>query len=451
MKIIVVGCGKIGTSIATELNAEGHDVVAVDISNEAVHNLSDSLDVMGIAGNGATYGVLMEAGVDTADIVIAATALDEVNIYTCLMAKRAGAEHTIARVRNPEYSRDLFRVKEQLGLSMEINPEKTAANEISRLLRFSGSLEVDSFSKGNVELIKIKLPENSVINDKKISEIDILKGRVRICSVERESEFFIPNGDFILRGGDLISIVAAANTAPKFFKKINVTVGRSKDVVLLGGGKISYYLAQTLLEVGTKVKIIEKNKKRCNYLAEALPNAVIIHGDCMDQQLLLSEGIEHATGVVALMDYDEENILSSMYVKSVSNAAVITKVNNTSFDSMLNKFGFDRIIHPKNLIGEYIARYVRAVQNTQGSNVETLYRLNDDRIEALEFNVRTESDVTDKPIRMLNLKDDLQIICIIRGNRLILPQGSDIINQGDMLVILTKQKGLTAVEDILRS
>lgn len=450
MKIIVVGCGKIGTSIATELNAEGHDVVVVDINNEAVQNLSDSLDVLGITGNGATYNVLMEAGVDNADVVIAAAARDEVNIYTCLMAKCAGAQHTIARVRNPEYSHDLFRVKEHLGLSMEINPEKTAANEISRLLRFSGSLEVDSFSKGKVELIKIKLPENSVIIDKKISDIDILKGRVRICSVERNNEYFVPNGDFVLHGGDLISIVSAADTASKFFRKINATIGRSKNVVLLGGGKISYYLAKKLLEVGTSVKIIEKNEERCHYLAESLSNVIIIHGDCMDQQLLLSEGIQHATGVVALMDYDEENILSSMYVKSVSDAAVITKVNNTSFDHMLSKFGFDRIIHPKNLIGEYIARYIRAVQNTQGSNVETLYRLNDDKIEALEFNVRTESKVTGIPIKNLNLKDDLQIICIIRGSKLILPQGSDTITRGDMLVIMTKQKGLTAVEDILK-
>lgn len=449
MKIIVVGCGKVGTSIATQLNAENHNITVVDIDREAVQNLSNSLDIMGVEGNGATYEVLLEAGAETADLLIAAAERDEINLYSCLIAKSAGVPHTIARVRNPVYTKDLPKIKDTLGLSMSINPELTAANEISRLLRFSGALEIDAFSRGMVELIKVSLPEDSTINDKKISQIDILKGKVRICSVERGDEVYIPNGDFVLKGGDKISVVSKPEIAAKFFKRINVAIGKSRDVLLLGGGKISYYLARTLIKSGANVKIIEKNPERCAELSELLPEAVIIQGDCMDQSLLLSEGIEHVQGIAALMDYDEENILISIYAKGVSKAKVITKVNNTSFDSIISGFNLDRVIHPKNLTGEYIARYIRAMQNSFGSNVETLYKLNDDKIEALEFRVKKTSKATGVPIKDLNLKDNLQIICINRHGKIILPQGSDAIQPDDTVVVITKHKGLSDLDDIL--
>ncbi len=425
MRIVIVGCGKVGTSIASQLNAEGHDIVVVDIDRNAVQNLSNSLDVMGIEGNGASYEVLAEAGAEKADLVIAAAALDEVNLYTCLMAKAAGTTHTIARVRNPQYAADIHRVKDTLGLSMSINPELTAAKEMSRLLRFSGALEIDTFSRGSVELIKVALPEDSSIANKKISQIDILKGKVRICLVERGNEVFIPNGDFVLLGGDRISVASKADVAAKFFKRISVSIGKSRDVILLGGGKISFYLAKNLITSGASVKIIEKNSDRCWELTNILPEAVVIQGDCMDQDLLLSEGVEHADGVAALMDYDEENILISLYIQSVSKAKVITKVNNASFDSILHGLNIKTIIHPKNLTGEYIASYIRAMQNSLGSNVETLYKLNDDAVEALEFRVRSTSRVTGIPLQELNLKDNLQVISINRHGKIILPQGSD--------------------------
>ena len=451
MKIIIVGCGKVGVSIATELNLEGHDITVIDVNKNKVQEISDTLDIMGIEGNGATYEVLAEAGADSADLLIAATALDETNIYSCLMAKSAGVKHTIARVRNPEYTMDLFRVKDQLGLSMAINPELTASNEISRLLRLSGALEIDSFSKGLVEIIKVAIPNDSIICNKKLSEIDILKGKVRICSVERGDEVYIPNGDFIIQGGDKISVVTRPETALKFFRKINVAMGKSRDVFILGGGKITYYLAKNLIKSGVNVKIIEKNEERCNHLAEVLPEAIIIHGDCMNQNLLLSEGIEHASGVVALMDMDEENILISMYIKSISKTKVITKVNTTFFDEIMDNLDINCIVHPKNLTGEYIARYIRAMQNSAGSNVETLYRLSDDRVEALEFRVRNNSKIVGEKIKDLSLKSDLQIICINRKGKIILPQGTDSIQPDDMVMVVTKQKGLGALEDILQN
>ncbi|WP_294387791.1 Trk system potassium transporter TrkA [uncultured Ruminococcus sp.] len=450
MRIVIVGCGKVGTSIASQLNAEGHDIVVVDIDRNAVQNLSNSLDIMGIEGNGASYEVLAEAGAEKADLVIAAAALDEVNLYTCLMAKAAGTTHTIARVRNPQYAADIHRIKDTLGLSMSINPELTAAKEMSRLLRFSGALEIDTFSRGSVELIKVALPENSAIANKRISQIDVLKGRVRICLVERGDEVFIPNGDFVLQGGDRISVASKVDVAAKFFKRISVSIGKSRDVILLGGGKISFYLAKNLLDSGANVKIIEKNPNRCWELTNILPEAVVIQGDCMDQDLLLSEGIEHADGVAALMDYDEENILISLYIQSVSKAKIITKVNNTSFDSILHNLKIKTIIHPKNLTGEYIASYIRAMQNSLGSNVETLYKLNDDAVEALEFRVRSTSRVTGIPLQELNLKDNLQVISINRHGKIILPQGSDKIMCDDTVVVITKHKGLSDLDDILK-
>lgn len=450
MRIVIVGCGKVGTSIASQLNAEGHDIVVVDIDRNAVQNLSNSLDIMGIEGNGASYEVLAEAGAEKADLVIAAAALDEVNLYTCLMAKAAGTTYTIARVRNPQYAADIHRVKDTLGLSMSINPELTAAKEMSRLLRFSGALEIDTFSRGSVELIKVALPENSAIANKRISQIDVLKGRVRICLVERGDEVFIPNGDFVLQGGDRISVASKVDVAAKFFKRISVSIGKSRDVILLGGGKISFYLAKNLLDSGANVKIIEKNPDRCWELTNILPEAVVIQGDCMDQDLLLSEGIEHADGVAALMDYDEENILISLYIQSVSKAKIITKVNNTSFDSILHNLKIKTIIHPKNLTGEYIASYIRAMQNSLGSNVETLYKLNNDAVEALEFRVRSTSRVTGIPLQELNLKDNLQVISINRHGKIILPQGSDKIMCDDTVVVITKHKGLSDLDDILK-
>lgn len=280
MKIIIVGCGKVGTSIATELNSEGHQIRVVDTNKFAVRRLADSIDAMGIEGNGAIYETLAEAEVSSADLVIAATARDEVNLYTCLLAKNSGAKNTIARVRNPEYTNDLFRVKEALGLSMSINPELTAAIEISRLLRYSGALEIDSFSKGAADLIKVYVPETSPIAGKAVSKIDIQKGKVRICTVERGKEVFIPNGDFIIQAGDKVSVVAKPDIATKFFKKANISIGKCRDVVILGGGRISYYLAQKLLKGGASVKIIEKNPGRCEELAYSLHDATIINGDC---------------------------------------------------------------------------------------------------------------------------------------------------------------------------
>lgn len=451
MNIIIVGCGKVGSTIAKQLNAEGHDIVVVDKDSDRIEQVTESLDVLGVEGNGATYKTLMEAGVKNAHLLIAVTAADELNLYCCLIAKCIGNVHTIARVRNPEYTVDLPLLKEELRLSMSINPELTSAREMTKLLKFPGAIEIDTFSKGMVELIKIRIGEDSPIAGKKIVDTaKLFKDKVKVCIAERNDEVYIPNGDFCINSGDKISVIVQSDEAQKILKKLGVISGKSRNVLILGGSKTAYYLAKNLLQSGNNVKIIERNPQRCIELCEALPGATIINGDAMDQDLLLSEGIEHANGVAALMDFDEENIIVSLYAKSISKAKIITKINTIAFDSIISNLHLDSIIDPKHITGEYIVRYVRSMQNTLGSNVETLYKISEDKAEALEFRVRENSPVTDVPIKDLKLKDNLQIACINRQGKMFLPMGSDMIMLHDTVIVITKHKGLNDLKDILK-
>lgn len=452
MKIIIVGCGKIGSTIARELNDEGHHIVVIDKNPQAVENLTGSIDIMGITGNGASFEILQEAEIENADLIIAVTGADELNIYCCLLARSAGVRHTIARVRNPEYTNDLPRIKDILGLSLSINPELICAREMDRLLKFPGAIEIDTFAKGIVELIKINVPENSFLSNVQVkSTAHFFKGKVRICTVERNGETFIPNGDFVIHSDDKISLLASSSEATKILKKLGLLSSRSRSVVILGGSKTAFYLADYLIRAGVKVKIIEKNKERCEVLAERLHDAVIINGNCMDLDLMTAEGVENANGIVALMNNDEENILISLYLRKISGAKIITKINNESFGSIVDSLKLDSIINPKRLAGEQIAKYVRSMQNSLGSSVETLYNISENNdVEALEFRVKEESWVTGIPLKDLKLKDNLQIACINRNGRIIRPSGLDTIELHDTVIVVTKYTGLSKLEDILK-
>lgn len=452
MKIIIVGCGKIGSTIARELNDEGHHIVVIDKNPQAVENLTGSIDIMGITGNGTSFEILQEAEIENADLIIAVTGADELNIYCCLLARSAGVRHTIARVRNPEYTKDLPRIKDILGLSLSINPELICAREMDRLLKFPGAIEIDTFAKGIVELIKINVPENSFLSNVQVkSTAHFFKGKVRICTVERNGETFIPNGDFVIHSDDKISLLASSSDATKILKKLGLLSSRSRSVVILGGSKTAFYLADYLIRAGVKVKIIEKNKERCEVLAERLHDAVIINGNCMDLDLMTAEGVENANGIVALMNNDEENILISLYLRKISGAKIITKINNESFGSIVDSLKLDSIINPKRLAGEQIAKYVRSMQNSLGSSVETLYNISENNdVEALEFRVKEESWVTGIPLKDLKLKDNLQIACINRNGRIIRPSGLDTIELHDTVIVVTKHTGLSKLEDILK-
>ena len=452
MNIIIVGCGRVGRSIAEQLNLEGHSITIHDERGDVFEKLSDTQNIMALQGNGATYGVLNEAGVSDCDLLIAVTAADELNLYTCLLAKNAGVNSTIARVRNPDYIHDVNIVKDDLKLSLVINPEKPCAAEIARLVKYSGAVNISSFAGGKIDIIKIRINEDSVLADKKVVDCaSILKGGIRLSFIERGGEFFIPNGEFILRAGDLVSFAAPSAAAAKLLRSLGHIPKKARYVMILGGSKIAFYLAKALCEVGVSVKIIENRLERCEHLSEYLPGVMIIHGDAMDEDMLLAEGVNVADAVVCLMNTDEENLLASLYVRQVNpRAKIVTELGNLKFSSVVDRLPLDSIIRPKQLTGEYIIRYVRGMQNTVGNNVEAMYKIADGKAEVLEFRVRENSALTSVPLSKLNLKNALQIVCISRSGEVIIPGGSDTLEKGDSVIVVTKQTGLNDLKDILR-
>lgn len=449
MNIIIVGCGKVGISLAERLSAEGHDLVMVDISAKKIEEVSNRLDIMGVVGNGASFAVQQEAGVEAADLFIAVTTADELNLLCCLMAKKSGCA-TIARVRNPMYSQEIGFIREQLGISMIINPELTAAREIAKLLKFPSAIKIDTFAKGRVELLRFRLKPEVGFGGKSIMDImGRLKTDVLICAVERDNEVIIPNGSFVLQDSDILSIVGSLESTAQFFEKIGVRSRKVKNSLIIGGGTIAHYLAKDLLKVGFRVRIIEKNPERCDYLTEVLPGADIINGDGSDEELLLEEGLTYADSVISLTGLDEENIFLSLFAKKHSNAKLVAKVNRIAFNDVVDSLDIDSVIYPKYLTADYILQYVRARQNSIGSNVETLYQLFDGRAEALEFSINEASEVTDVPLMELNLKPNLLICCINRKGKILTPRGQNKINVGDTVIVVTTNRGLNDIRDIL--
>ena len=451
MKIIIVGGGKTGAAIAGNLSDEGHDITVIDTDAVRLESICANNDVLGINGNGMNYASLYEAGIEDADILIAVTGSDEENLLCCLFAKKTGNCSTIARVRNPMYIKENNFIKEQIGLSMIINPELAAANEISRLLRFPSAIEINTFAKGKLEQLTFKIPYGSVLDGKNLTFVrSKIENNLLFCSVERDGRFFIPSGNFELKSGDKASIVISPKVARRFFKKIGIETHSVRNAMIVGGGTIAYYLAQQLLYEGVDVKIIEIDKARCNHLAEKLPEALIINGDASDKDLLLQEGIATTKAFVALSGFDEENVLLSLYAKQMSKAKVITKINRIAFDSVIAKLDLDSVIYPRNITAEYILQYVRAKQNAVGNNVENLYKLIEDNVEALEFKINENAPIIGIPLHEMKLKDNLLICGINRAGRIIIPQGEDTICAGDTVIVVTSHKKLNDVRDILK-
>lgn len=451
MKIIIVGCGKVGASLAERLSLEGHDLVLVDLSAKKIEEASSRYDAMGIVGNGASFNVQTDAGVEDADLFIAVTGADELNLLCCLIAKKAGKCQTIARVRNPMYSKEISFIREQLGISMIINPELTTAREILKLLKFPSAIKIDTFAKGRVELLRFKLPSEVGLGGLTVMEvINRLKTDVLICAVERNEEVVIPNGNYVLHDNDMLSIVGSLKETAQFFEKIGLKSKRVKNSLIIGGGTIAHYLALSLLKLGFRVRIIEMNKDRCDYLSGLLPGADIINGDGSNQHLLMEHGLAHADSFVALTNMDEENIFLSLFAKKHSSAKLISKVNRIAFNDVVDSLDIGSVIYPKYLTADYILQYVRACQNSIGSNVETLYKILDNRAEALEFSIRESSEVTDVPLMDLNLKDNLLICCINRNGTILTPRGQNIIKVGDTVIVVTTVRGLRDIRDILK-
>ncbi|MEI3191780.1 MAG: Trk system potassium transporter TrkA [Lachnospiraceae bacterium] len=447
MNIIIAGCGKVGRALAEQLSREKHDITVIDRKPEAIQQITNIADVRGVVGNGASFEIQMDAGIDTADLMIAVTDADEVNLLCCLIAKKAGGCQTIARVRNPVYHHEIHHIKDELGLSMVINPEWAAAMEMARLLRFPSAIDIDTFANGRIELLRFQLEEQNPLCNNKIKDLHMLsRCEVLICIVERGNEVLIPSGEVELKAGDMISVVASPVNASRFFKTIGIETNQVKNTMIIGGGKISFYLAKRLLEMGIQVKIIEKDRDACERLCEILPKAMIINGDGTDRELLAEEGLAKAEGFAALTNMDEENVMLALYAKSMSKAKKITKVNRNTFDTIIGSLNIGSLIYPKHITSETILQYVRAMQNSIGSNVETLYRLVDGNAEALEFVIKGKSEVTDIPLQELQLKPHILVCAINRKGKIIIPKGQDCIQEGDSVVIITKDCG--AYKDI---
>ena len=450
MKIIIVGCGKVGTTLAEQLNRENHDITLIDCDSEALQSISDSTDVMSVTGNGAVYQVQMEAGIKEADLLIATTNSDELNMLCCLIAKKAGNCHTIARIRNPEYSAEINYIREELNLSLAINPELAAAREIARLLRFPNAIKIELFAKGRIELLKFMIPKDSILDRMKVMDVvSRLKSNVLICAVERGDDVVIPDGNFEMRGGDKISFIAPHADCADFFRKAGIENNTVNSAMFVGGGKLTVYLAKALADTKIKIKIIEQDEERCRILSELLPHAMIIHGDGADQKLLLEEGIRQTEAFASLTGFDEENILLSLYAASQSRAKLITKVNKIAFENVINALNLGSVIYPKMLTADIILQYVRAMQNSMGSNIETLYKIVADKAEALEFRVRGDSPVLGIPLEKLRTRNNLLVACINRNGRIIMPRGKDTLEAGDTVIIVTTHTGLNDLKDIL--
>lgn len=450
MKIIIVGCGKVGKTLAEELNKEDNEVTVIDRQYASVEEISNKFDVMGVVGNGASYKTQMEAGIEKADILIAVTGSDELNLLCCLIAKRAGNCQTIARVRNPEYSAEIGFVKEALGLAMTINPEFAAAQEIARVLRFPSAIKIDTFAKGRVEMLKFRVPAQSRLDGMLVMSIAPKLGAdVLVCAVERGGEIFIPKGDFRLQEKDVLSIIADPKKASDFFKKIGIETHQVKDTMIVGGGDTAYYLAKLLLPTGIDVKLIERDERRCSTLSELLPKAQIIHADGSEQIVLIEEGVGQAEAFVALTNIDEENVMLSLFARSQTKGKIATKINRMDFDRVIKELDLDTTVYPKKITAQYILQFVRAMKNSIGCNVETMYRILDDKAEALEFVVRENSELPGVPLEQLQIKENTLVACIIRGRKIIIPRGKDVMQVGDSVVIVTTTLGLKDIRDVI--
>lgn len=451
MNIIIVGCGRIGSTLVEELSGENHDIAIVDEKADIVQNLANTHDVLGVIGNGASYNILLEAGVEHADMIIAVTNSDELNLLCCLIAKKAGTCETVARVRNPVYHKEIGFIQEEMGISKVLNPELGAALEIARLLRFPSAMEVNQFSKGRVELLKYRIPAGSILNDMLLVDVsNRLQCEILICAVERKRELIIPNGNFRLKERDIISFVGRPNCAMEFFRRIEEKEDQIHEVMIIGGSKIGFYLSNLLISSGISVKLVDQSLKRCEKLNEELPDAMVIYGNGMDHDLLMEEGLMDCDAVISLTNHDEENMFLSLYAQSQTDAKLITKVQKMNYDAMIERLDLGSMIYPEYITAQYIVQYVRAKQNSIGSNIENLYKLMDGRAEALEFHIQKNSPVIGKPIQELSILDNLLICSIYHDGKARILNGQDQIEEDDLVVVVTTQKGLHDIKDILK-
>ncbi len=451
MKIIIVGCGKIGNSILASLVNEGHDVVAIDVNQSVLSETTNIYDVMCVCGSGTDCEVLNEAGIDKAELLVAVTGSDELNMLCCFIARRMGAKHTIARLRNPEYSESSRAfLQNELNLSLAINPEAMVARELYNMLKLPAAAKIDTFSGRNFEMVEFILKPDSKLHG--ISLIELRKKyqvNMLVCAVERGENVYIPDGNFVLQSGDRISVTAETQEIVKFLKMIDLAQKKARSVMILGASRTAYYLAKMLIASGNSVKIVDKDRERCNEFCKALPKAVVINGDGAHQEVLLEEGLQSTDALVTLTGLDEENILLSFFAKTQNVPHVITKINRDEFKATAEAMGIDCFVSPRKTVSDRLCSYARALESTIGSKVETLYKIMNEKAEALEFIVDEDCEIVGVPLKELKLKKNTLVAGINRNRRSIIPSGNDMILSGDKVVIITSGLRINDIADII--
>ncbi len=452
MQIIIVGCGKVGRTLIAQLSREDNNITIVDKDAQVVRDLSTVYDVMGVVGNGTSYSVLQEAGLEVADMVIAVTESDEVNLLTCVIAKQKTDCHTIARVRNPIYSEERHFLRTELKLSMTINPEFEAAKEMARLLQFPNAIEVDSFAHDRIDMLRFKVPVDSILDGKPLKTISQhLNQNVLVCIAERRGNVTIPNGDYVVNTGDILTVIMLPGQADQFFRRIGVRINRVRNAMIIGGGEISYYLIRKLIKMGIDVKVIEKDRARCEELNDHFPQITIDCADGSDQDVLNEEHLEDMDAFVACTGIDEVNAILTLYAQERVQKKTIAKMNHVDFNEVIDKLQLDSIVNPKQLTAQKILQYVRATGNGLDSNVETLYRMLNGRVEAMEFNICEQSKLIGIKLQNMKIKDSTLIAGILREGKLIIPGGQDEFLEGDTVIVVTTHLGFRDLYDILES
>ena len=449
MRIVIIGLGTIGKTILNSLSGEGHTITIIDEDKDKIENLIEKYDVSGVVGNGACIDIQREANVKDADLAIVLTNSDELNVFACLVAKKIGVKNTIARVRNPKYRKQIMDMKDELGISMIVNPEKDTATEIFNLINLPSIAKVEHFAKGKVLLVEIVAEKGcSLIGETLVSLGKKLTSKVLICAVQRGSSVTIPSGNFLIEEGDRIHFTSDANSLRNFLSEIHLVKSPLKNIMIVGGSKIGYYLADELSKKKYKIKLIESNKDIADELADSLPRTTIIHGNGTQHDLLLEEGIEAMDAFVALPDIDEENMIVSMFANKMKVKRTITQIKSDDLYGMLEELGITNNVSPKDIVANRIISYIRALENTRGSNVLTLYRLVNRQVEALEFLAKRQDKIYNKPLRELKIKENCLIACIIRNNAVIIPDGNSSIALGDNVIVVTTHKNFDDLTDI---
>lgn len=452
MNIIVIGAGRMGQSLAGRLIEEGHSVTAVDWDPDKIEHISTNYDVMALQGNGADYEVLTEAGAEDADLLLAVTSDDAVNMLCCLTARKLGVGNTVARVRTMEYFRQLVFFKEELGLSLVFNPEHDAAAEISRILRIPSAAKVESFAKGRAEMVEFTITAGMPICGMKLSQLGGRYGSgILISAVQRNSDVVIPTGSYTLEAGDVVHVVGAPAKMSAFFKAIGTHKRSVRDVMILGGGRISLYLGRELIDAGIRVKIIEEDEEHCETIKEILPKAEVLLGDGTDPRLLEEEGIRTTDAFVALTGSDQNNIITSMFAARSGAGKVITKINQEVFRTMVGSHKLDSFVTPTSIASDNIVQYVRAMQNSlDASGIESLHEIADGKAEVIEFLIRKDAPYLNIPLRDLKIGHDTLLAAIIRGNTCIIPGGNDVIRLHDSVIAVTARFGIQRFSDIFQ-